>query len=138
MSEKSSEKHPRLKNLGDKAGSNDFKNRQPSSEQKKEGWKKKKFSRTVIRELLESKFELTPKLRKKLEKSFGPLDDKTIGELISMRQIEKAINNADTFATTNLLNQAFGQPKQEVDVTSGGQPIKQNVIKYADGSTEPI
>lgn len=134
MSEKSTEKHPRLKNLGDKAGTNNFKNRQPTSEQKREGWKKKKFSRTVIRELLESQFNLTPKLRKKLEKFYGPVDDKTIGELISMRQVEKAINNADTFATTNLFNQAYGQPKQEIDVTSDGKPIKQNVIELSDGT----
>lgn len=115
----------RLKNLNfnPHGGKKFSRQRQPTGEKKSAGWKRKKFGREVIRALLEGKFNLSDDLKKKLVESFGNIDDKTIGEIMTLRQIEKAIKSADTPALVNLMNQAYGQPKSEIDVTTDGKPM---------------
>lgn len=110
--------------------------KQPEGSIKSAGWQKKKFTRQIIREFLEGKFDLSPELKKQFAAKFGiDPDDITVGQATMMQQAMLAMGSGTTArqAAEFLFNQAYGQPKQEIDVTSDGKPIKQNVIKLANG-----
>lgn len=100
------------------AGKKFTKDYQPAPKAKSEGWKKRRFSRDLIKEMLNGKFKFTDKsqVKKNLIQSFGEeVVDLTIGELMTLRQMHKAISEGDHNAYKTLVDQALGNPKQEVN-----------------------
>lgn len=86
---------------------------------------------------MEGRFDLSPELKKQFATKFGiDADNITVGAATMMQQAMLAMGSGTTArqAAEFLFNQAYGQPKQEIDVTSGDKPIKQNVIELSDGT----
>ncbi len=102
--------------------------RQPDPSKQRATKAKKKFHRELMKELLSQKFVFKEgsELKKQLETSFGPRAAKlTSGEIMALLQIQKAILKGDTVAFKELMNQAYGQPKQALEHSGpGGGPIE--------------
>lgn len=131
--------NPDIAKLGEKTQIS--RQNQPAPPLKSAGWQKKKFTRQIIREFLEGKFDLSPELKKQFQAKFGiDPDTITVGAAVTMQQAMLAMGSGTTAkqAAEFLFNQAYGQPKQEIDMTSEGKPIKQNVIKLSDGTNLSI
>lgn len=93
---------------------------QPPPENKKQGWERKKFSRTVIREMLDMpfKFKKDSQIRQQIIDSFGAEALKlNIGQIMSLQQMMKSIKKADTYAYTTVIDQALGKAVQSVAQT---------------------
>lgn len=129
-------KQSKIDNFGKNLRKTGFQDKQPAPPLKSQGWQKKRFTRQIIREFLEGKFNLSPEVKKQFQDKFGINPDKIpVGSAIMMQQAMISMGSGTTAkqAAEFLFNQAYGQPKQEIDVTSDGKPIKQNVIKLANG-----
>lgn len=100
---------------------------QPSGKAKSEGKAAAKRGRELTKALLELTFTgaKDSPLKKAIAEYFGvPAEDLTIEMMMNMRQMEKAIQKADTFAYNAVMARAFGMPKQQTEVTGkDGQPI---------------
>lgn len=110
--------HPEIVKIGENTQFSD--KNQPSDEDKSQGWQKKKFTRTIIREFLEGKFDLSPELKKQFQAKFGiDPENITIGAAAMMQQAMLAMGSGTTArqAAEFLFNQAYGQPKQEIEQT---------------------
>lgn len=94
---------------------------QPTPQQKSEGWQKKKFTRALIQEFLQSRFNLSPQQREKFKEVFGinPDEEVSVGAAGMMNMadnmMKEGIGAKQSFS--ELMNQAFGQPKQEIETT---------------------
>ncbi len=95
------------------------KDRQPSPEAKKNGWKKKKFTRDTIRAMLELPATIPEKMREELVEIYGEevVASITNGQLMTLKQMHKAIKNGDTAAFTAVIDQGIGRPVQGVAQT---------------------
>lgn len=95
---------------------------QPPPEALKEGKKKKKFTREILKDLLSMPYRFAAadeKIKKQLVEAYGPeIENMTLGEVMALKQAQKVILSGDSTAFTALFNQAFGLPKQ----TLGGDP----------------
>ncbi|MFA9219856.1 MAG: hypothetical protein ACEQSL_01575 [Sediminibacterium sp.] len=114
---------------------------QPSPELKKAGWAKRKFSRDLIKELLDHpyKFKEGSQIAEQLKQAFGDdILNTGAGAIITAQQIQKSILEGDTQSANNLFNQALGMPKQQQDisVTSPELIITRKVIGN-DSTTKP-
>lgn len=116
-----SDKHPRLKNLGDKAGSRNFnKKGQPAPEAKKAGWLRKKKGQELARAILELSFKgaKNSELRKQMAEYYGITEAEITVEMMGLfRQAEKMIGKADTPAFKAVMERAHGAPQQQIEVT---------------------
>lgn len=133
------------KRLTHKDGKAFSKENQPDPKLKAEGWKKRKFSRLVIADMLNMKYKFTPAsfkegVAKQLKDAFGDLiDEMTIGELMTAQQVQKAILKGDGMSYQAILNQAMGLPKQDVDISSMGEKIGEvDYTKLSDKVLEAI
>lgn len=102
------------------------KENQPSGAQKSAGWRRKKFTRDVLKDMLNMPYKFLPasKLKDQLLKSFGPdVKNMNIGQIMSLVQMNKSILAGDTAAFAAVLNQAHGFPKQQTDLTTKGKPV---------------
>lgn len=92
--------------------------RQPSDESKRQGWAKKKFKRELIKEFLNTKFTFpkNSKIAKELIAAFGEdVTECDAGTIATLRQIQNVIDFGNPIAFEKLMNQAYGQPKQEIE-----------------------
>lgn len=106
--------------------------KQPEGKVKSAGWQKKRFTRQIIREFLEGKFNLSPELKKQFEAKFGiDPDNITVGAAALMQQAMLAMGNGTIAkqAAEFLFNQAYGQPKQEIEHSGEIQgPVINNIV----------
>ncbi len=108
--------------------------KQPTGRAKSEGKMRAKFTRERIKELLAAQynFSANSKVRVQLETAFGKqvIANADAGTLAIMQQINLAILKGDTMAAREILNQAFGMPKETVSQTT-------EIIKFGyDNSAE--
>lgn len=99
---------------------------QPTGNAKSKGKKKKRFARELVTEMLQMpyKFAADSQVKKQLIQNFGnEIVEMTVGEVMTLQQMQKAIMKADTIAYSTLLDQAFGRVSQHVDLTSKGETI---------------
>ncbi|HYH14142.1 MAG TPA: hypothetical protein VD794_02915 [Flavisolibacter sp.] len=92
---------------------------QPSGEAKSKGWDKRRFNRDILQNMLGLNIEDLPldSFRDELIEKYGEgVKEMSIGQLMSMVQLKKAVKKGDTGAYYNVLNQAFGYPKESKDV----------------------
>lgn len=93
------------------------KDNQPSGEKKSEGKKKRKFTRELMKEMLNMKYKFAEDsaLKKQLVAAFGnDILDKPIGEVMTLMQMQKAVLKGDTAAFNSIIDQAFGRPAQAI------------------------
>lgn len=106
---------------------------QPNAEQKEKirrTREKKKVNRDILRDMLSMPYKFDPdsNVGKELKKSFGDkkFEKLTVGQLMILKQMNKAILGGNTQAFTTLWNQAFGLPKQVTELTGkDGEAITQ-------------
>ena len=80
---------------------------QPTSEEKRQGWAKKKRGRELIEHILNLTFKGHPKseIRKQMAEYFGvPESQITIEQVMLFRQAEKAIQKGDTAAFNAIMD----------------------------------
>lgn len=114
----STKKHPKIANLGDKAGTNNFSKKQPTPEQKKAGWDKKKKGAELVKHILEQKFTGAKdgQLKAEIAMYFNcPESEITVEMAMIFRQAQKALSKADTPAFKAVIERGYGQPKQEIE-----------------------
>lgn len=111
---------------------------QPSSEAKKNGWKRKQFGRNAIKALLSD--TITNKLcaddLEKMKNYFGEelVKSESAGILIAIAQIKKAILTGDTSAFNALMDQSLGRPVQAIaQVDSAGNDLPAVLITAPKG-----
>lgn len=95
---------------------------QPSGKAKSNGWKRKKFKRELLQEMLDLKytFPANSKVRQQLVDAFGDGVLKlTLGQIMSLQQAQKAILQGDSSAYTTIMNQLYGQPQQNITFDDG-------------------
>ena len=89
---------------------------QPGKEKSKETLRKQKTIRDSFKALLRMKYKFDDgsKIKEQLVKAFGKqaVENMTVGEIMALQQMQKAIKLADTQAFSAALNQALGMPKQ--------------------------
>jgi hypothetical protein len=108
------------KKLNGEDGKHFSKDYQPSNAVKQAGWDRKKFTRQVLKEMLDMKYKFSAKspIKKSLVAAYGEqVLDMTVGQLMGLQQMEKAIKKSDSIAFTAMINQALGMPKQETEIT---------------------
>jgi hypothetical protein len=107
---------------------------QPSGEIKSAGQQKRKFSRQMLKEMLDMQYKAKAPIKKELVAAFGPeIEGMTIGQIMGLRQMQKAVNACDSNAFTAVLNQALGQPKQETEITEKKIVVSRKLIS-SEGS----
>lgn len=101
---------------------------QPDPAKAKATKAKKRFTRELVKQMLNTKYKFqdSSQIKQQLVAAFGPeVANMTVGEIMTLQQANKAILKGDTFAFQNLLNQAFGLPKQKHELGGeDGEPIK--------------
>jgi hypothetical protein len=98
------------------------KNNQPTSEAKKAGWLKKKRSYELVKAVLDLSFKgkKNTVIKKQAALYFGVSeDDITMEVMLIFKQVEKAIQKADTPAFNAVMDRAFGKPKEKMAVDPG-------------------
>ena len=106
---------------------------QPNQEQKekiKRTRVKNKVNRDMLRDMLSMPYKFDPesKVGVELKKSFGEkkFEKLTAGQLMILKQMNRAILQGNTHAFTTLWNQAFGLPKQITELTGkDGETLNQ-------------
>lgn len=93
---------------------------QPDPANISKGIRKKKFTRDLIRQMLNEPFRINKdsELGKKMRELYG--DDAfeiPVGELMTLRQMEKAIATQDTQAFSAVTDQGMGRPVQAIAQT---------------------
>jgi|TARA_Y100000310_G_scaffold325717_1_gene389599 hypothetical protein len=63
-------------------------------------------------------------------------EKKTYLELLVKRMLKKGIVDGDVSMIKDIVNRTDGLPRQNLDVTSGGENIKQILVKFIDGKPE--
>lgn len=94
---------------------------QPPKEKKMAGIAKKKFTRQLLKDMLNLPYKFAPEsqIKQQLIKAFGKeIENMSIGEIMSLQQAQKAVLKSDSGAYMALLNQAFGLPKQDIDLST--------------------
>lgn len=92
----------------------------PSPEQKKAGWAKKKRGQELAKAVLELAFKgmKDSQLKKAAAEYFNvPEEEITVETMLLFRQAEKAIQKADTYAFNSVMDRAHGKPKEKVEHT---------------------
>lgn len=90
---------------------------QPTGEAKSNGKKKAKFTRSVLKEMLNLPYKFTEEsqLKQQLVKAFGPEAlSMSVAELMSLMQMQKALLKGDTGAYNSVMDQALGRPAQSI------------------------
>lgn len=90
--------------------------KQPTPEQKKAGWAKKKRGQELAKAILDMAFkgQDNSQLKKQAAAYFGVKEKNiTVEMMLLFRQAEKAIQKADTNAFNAVMDRTFGKPKQE-------------------------
>lgn len=91
---------------------------QPTPEQKKAGWLKKKRAQDLAKAVLEMKFVGSKDggLKKEVAEFFGISEEEITVEIMMLfRQAEKAIKKFDTPAFNAVMDRAFGKPKEKLE-----------------------
>lgn len=97
---------------------------QPSPDAKKEGWAKKRALKQLAESLIDGQsLETSRKIAQKLGLSLDD-SDFTFEVILTLRQAIKAMDKGDTSAYNAVMDRMIGKPKQELDVTSGGDKIR--------------
>jgi hypothetical protein len=114
--------------------------RQPTKEQLKAGWAKKRKAAELVKAIFELQFKglKNSELKKMAAEYFGVNEeDITIEMMLIFRQTEKAIQKADTQAFNAVMNRAYGN---KVDITTNDESINQpgTAIDYANLSIEEL
>ena len=95
---------------------------QPAPGVLKEAHAKKRFSRMVIENILNNKYDFSDdsQIKKQLVAAFGPeVLSLTVGEIMTLQQVQKSILKADTQAYGTLIDQALGKQVQAVQNVDG-------------------
>jgi len=92
---------------------------------------------TVVRYVLGMKGQPPEHILKELETMypvfFQKKGKKWMTELLmTIRLAQKAIVEGDVSAYNSLMNSAYGQPKSNVDITSGDEKISINIVDFKD------
>lgn len=96
------------------------KENQPTGKQKSDGHKKRQAIKEMIRMMFENKYKFSDdsQLKKQMITAFGPeVADKTILEIMTLQQVQKAILKGDTQAFIALLDRVDGRPVQAIAET---------------------
>lgn len=104
---------------------------QPDPKKSWETRRKKMALRDKMKEMLDMPYnwDANSQVKKQLETAFGKRIYKmTVGEVMALQTMQKAILRGDSKAMNDFLNQAYGMPKQ-INEHSGinGGPIQQAV-----------
>jgi len=106
---------------------NDRTQKQPSKEAKKNGWLKKKKGLELVQAVFELSFigMKDSQLKKAAAEYFGlPQKEISAEMMLVFRQVEKAIQKADTHAFNAVMDRAYGKPKQPL-TGAGDTPLFQ-------------
>lgn len=89
---------------------------QPPGSAKAKGWQKKKFSRDMIRTMLDLPINCPEDLKKEVVAYYGEgiLESLTAGQLIVFQQMRKALESKDTNAANFVTEHGIGRPVQGV------------------------
>lgn len=90
---------------------------QPSGKAKSDGKKKAKFTRSVLKEMLNMNYTFAEdsQLKKQLVQAFGPDVLKlSVAEMMSLMQMQKAMLKGDTAAYNAVMDQSLGRPAQSI------------------------
>lgn len=113
---------------------------QPTPAAKANGVLKKKFIRLVLAELLGMQYKFIPnsQIKKQLIAAFGQdVLKMNVGQVMGLQQAQKAILKGDTFAFTQLMNQALGLPTISAEITGkDGKDLAPLVFLSADKLTD--
>lgn len=98
--------------------------RQPTTEQRKEGWRRKRRGAELARAVLDLYFrgKENSKLKKEAAEYFDvPIDDISVEAMMLFKQVQRAMERGDTAAFNAVMDRAFGKAKQptEISVTKG-------------------
>lgn len=106
------------------------KENQPTSEQKKAGWAKRRILKDLLDITTGATFNnSTTDYRALTAKYLGiPPEEVTVRMVMDFRQVEKAIMKADTPAYVAVMDRAFGKPK-------GEEPPAKNLTITINGKT---
>lgn len=91
---------------------------QPTPEQKKEGWLKKKRGPELAKAVLQLAFQgmKNSELKKQAAEYYGIEESELTVELMLLfRQAEKAIQKADTPAFNAVMDRSYGKPKEKLE-----------------------
>lgn len=109
------------------------KKNQPTSEQKKAGWAKKKRAQDLAKAVLDLSFKgmKDSLLKKQAAEYFGvPEKELTVEMMLLFRQAEKAIQKADTPAFNAIMDRAFGKPKEKVEVDARVTDLSSQPVEF--------
>lgn len=94
---------------------------QPDRQKRAAGQHKRKVQKDVLRMVMQMKFAgaADSKLKKSIALYFG-IDPRrlTVELMMHMRQAEKAIQKADTYAYNSVMDRLYGKPKQNLGLGS--------------------
>lgn len=114
---------------------------QPPPSVKSTGQLKRKRNADLAKAMLQLPFKgnLDGKLRKAISEYFGVKEkDITVEMMMTYRQIEKAIQKADTNAFNTIMDRAHGKVKQKHELTGeNGSPLAAAVINVQSVNTAP-
>lgn len=117
------------------------KENQPTPQQKREGWAKRKRGAELVKHILEQKFVGAKDglLKKEIAQYFGCPESEITNEMaMTFRQVQKSLSKVDTQAYNSVMNRGYGMPKQQTDITSDGKEINQIPTAIANATIEQL
>lgn len=110
---------------------------QPNPKHSAESKARNKFTKDVLRQMLEMPYKFTEdsQIKQQLSRAFGEeILNKSVMEIMVFQQMQKAILKADSVAFSNLLDRIMGRPVQAVAQTdTEGNDVRPIFLRLPKG-----
>lgn len=125
--------NPEIGKYGNKFSSTN----QPDPELKKAGWAKKLKGRDLVKYILDADFKgEDPELTKRMANFFNvPTENITNEMMMIFSQVVKAIHKGDSIAFSQVMDRAYGKPKEDItfnNIQDGAQIVIQPAAPIED------
>lgn len=104
---------------------------QPHSAGRVKGWMKRRKGKELVRLILEQDYQANEEIRAEAARLFGVEPEEITNEaMMIFCQVHNAIVTKDTAAFANLMDRAYGKPKEDIQVRTGSNP--QFIVEIAN------
>jgi hypothetical protein len=112
---------------------------QPSFEGRIKGWMKRRKGKELVRLILEQDYQANEEIKAEAARLFGVEPEEITNEVMMIFcQIHNSINNKDTAAFANLMDRAYGKPKEVPESPAINNPTFSIQISHGNSTGDAV
>jgi hypothetical protein len=113
--------------------------RQPNLEGRLRGWMKRRKGKELVRLILEQDYQANEEIKQEAARLFGVEPEEITNEVMMIFcQIHNSINNKDTAAFANLMDRAYGKPKEVPESPPINNPTFSIQISHGNSTGDAV